>query len=166
MDKAIEIPSVYVETTIVSYLAARPSRELVVASRQSITHQWWNEHRYRYRLFAAAPVILEAREGDSTLAEKRLVTLTCCEILDPVYEIEILAAQIQQSLNIPWKARLDALHLAYTVYYKINFLLTWNLTHIANPSQVRLLWEWAHENGLWKPLICTPQELVESQEDN
>ena len=39
-------PKVYIETTIISYLAARPNRDLIAARHQQVTHEWWQSARH------------------------------------------------------------------------------------------------------------------------
>ena len=159
-------PSVYIETSIFGLLTARPSRIIVQAARQELTQRWWDERRSKYRIFASAHVIEEARAGDPVAATKRLEALAAVEMLAPTPELEALAARIQDALQLPPKARFDALHLAYAVYYELDYLLTWNCTHLANSELLRQLTDYLREQGLWQPIICTPQEMVPEDEEN
>lgn len=154
-------PTVYVETTIISYLTARPSRDVVVLGHQQLTRQWWDERRDQYRLVLSPVVLQEAGQGDSKAAQERLELLEEMEMLEPEMPIEELAVQIQQALSIPNRARADAVHLAYVVYYEVDYLLTWNCTHLAGASSLRRLTDYVRSQDLWLPVICTPRELVE-----
>jgi hypothetical protein len=163
-DEADNRQSVYLETTIFGFLTARPSRVIVQAARQQLTQQWWDEERGKYRTFASAHVIEEARAGDPIAAARRLDALATVEMLAPAPELELLAARLQQSLQLPLKARFDAMHVAYAVYYELDYLLTWNCTHLANGETLRRLTDFLRGQGLWQPIICTPQEMVPESE--
>lgn len=62
-------PTVYIETTIISYLTARPSRDLIVAGHQQITAEWWEDVRPKVDCFVSPFVIQEASRGDSEMAQ-------------------------------------------------------------------------------------------------
>jgi hypothetical protein len=159
-------PSVYIETTIFGFLTARPSRIIVQAARQELTRRWWEEERRKYRTFASAHVIEEAQAGDPSAAAKRLDAISSVEMLAPAVELESLAARIQEALQLPQKARFDALHVAYAVYYELDYLLTWNCTHLANSMVLRRLTDFLREQRFWQPIICTPEEMIPEDEEN
>lgn len=159
-------PSVYIETTIFGFLTARPSRIIVQAARQELTRRWWEEERDKYRTFASAHVIEEARAGDPDAAAKRLDALATVDMLVPTPKLEALASRIQQSLQLPQKARFDALHVAYAVCYELDYLLTWNCTHLANSEVLRRLTDFLREQQLWQPIICTPEEMIPEREED
>ncbi len=69
-------PGVYVETTILSYLAARPSRDVVTAGRQLTTQQWWENERRKYTLVGSSEVRDECEQGDPVVIERRRTFLT------------------------------------------------------------------------------------------
>jgi predicted nucleic acid-binding protein len=151
--------SIYIETSIISYLTARPSNNLISAARQKITHDWWHAKRKSYRCFASELVVAEAAKGDHHAVQSRL------EILQelPVLEIEKESVEIADIFfsraSLPEKARDDALHVAIATYYKIDFLLTWNCRHLANAHFIRRLQSIAYDEGLILPTICTPDEV-------
>jgi hypothetical protein len=153
-------PKVYVETTIVSYLAAHPSRDLVTAAHQQITRDWWNARRDAFDLYAAQSVLKEAAAGDPVVAHKRLELLEDIPILPLTGEIMDLANDFVLSGALPAKAAVDALHIATATVYACDYLLTWNCRHIANAEIIRLLRTVAVRHGFELPLLCTPEELM------
>lgn len=153
------------ETTIIGYLTSRPSRDIVVAARQQLTQQWWKEERWHYRIFISPYVIEEARGGDPAAAEERLRMLEEIESLEPPPEIEPLAEKVQSALHIPAKARMDAFHLAFAVLYELDYLVTWNCTHLASAPRLRLLADFLKTEALWLPIVCTPAEMVDQGEE-
>ena len=65
----------YIETSTVSYLIARPSRDLIMAANQQVTREWWNNHRSQFDLYISQVVLKEASEGDKEAAQQRLEAL-------------------------------------------------------------------------------------------
>ena len=153
--------TVYLETTIVSYYVARPSRDIVIAARQQLTREWWESNRARYRVCISPLVTEEARMGDPDAAAKRLDVLRDIEVLDPSPEIERTGVRLKEALRIPDDKQADAFHLAYTVHHRIDFLLTWNCAHLANAETERVLTDYARANDLWLPVACTLDEMTE-----
>ena len=151
---------VYVETTIVSYLAARPSRDLVIAAHQQITREWWASRREEFDLYASQFVLDEAAAGDVLLAHKRLELLEGIPVLPLKSAIMELAEDLVQGGALPEKAAVDALHIATATMYSCDYLLTWNCRHIANAEIIRPVRAVAKRHGLELPLICTPEELM------
>lgn len=158
------MPSVYVETTIPSYLTAAPSRDLVVAGNQQLTHTWWQTAKDRFDLYISEAVLREVRAGDPACAVRRLEVLTGIPVLSLNQEIRSLADWYQAELRLPEKAGTDALHIALAVFYEMDYLVTWNCTHIANGHILRALMKLNHSLGRYTPLLLTPHELL-SEED-
>lgn len=104
--------TVYLETTMISYLAAWPSRDLVVAAHQRITLDWWMRSRGLFELFASQLVVQEASSGDPDAVARRLAFLEGVPLLDVTTEAVALAEQLVEEGVIPRKAALDALHIA------------------------------------------------------
>lgn len=153
-------PTLYVETTIPSYLASRPSRDIIIAARQQTTHEWWNEERSRFKLYISQTVLIEVRVGNTGLAKLRASYFKDIEILPVAEEIERLAREYISVLGIPEKLALDALHLAYAVAYNLDYLLTWNCKHLAHGEIRRKLKRYNNAVGLDVPEIVTPDELM------
>src|SRR5437867_144849 len=130
-------PRVYVETTVVSYQTARPSRDLVMAAHQQITREWWEKCRDRFDLVTSVYAVQEASAGDSVAAEERLKLLATIPLLDISDAALALAEDLLRSGALPEKARIDALHIAAAVTNGAEYLVTWNLKHLANPTMRR-----------------------------
>ena len=151
--------SVYVETTIVSYLTARPSRDLVLAAHQQITQEWWATRRNNFGLYVSRAVIQEVGIGEAEMAERRLKAIETCPRLDVHSEAEDLAELLVKSGTLPQKAAMDALHIATATVHKMDYLMTWNCKHIANAEIYRKVANICRAKGYEPPIICTPEEL-------
>ncbi len=151
---------VYIESTVPSYLTAKPSRNLIAAARQLTTKIWWAEQRFSYELFTSDIVIVECQKGDSIAAEKRLDSIIGIPVLRISKEMIELAALIFEKLGIPERARGDALHISIACVHKMDYLLSWNFKHIVNASLIKKLGVIAKETGYDLPQICTPEELT------
>lgn len=150
---------VYIETTVVSYLTARQSRDLVVAAHQQVTAEWWQLGRRKFDLFVSQSVISEAAAGDPAAAERRLAALSDLGLLDIDRQVEALAQKLVAEGVVPERAAEDALHIATATVHRMDYLLTWNCRHIANAEIRRQLRTLVSEEGYSLPVICTPEEL-------
>src|SRR5215468_10315556 len=153
---------VYLETTIVSYLAARPSRNLITAAHQQITQQWWHVQRTRFDLFVAPPVIQEAQAGDPEAAARRLAALHDIPLLTLSEEGARLAQALITPRPLTVNAVVDALHIAIVAVNGMHYLLTWNCTHIANAAIHSDIEDICRAHGYEPPVLCTPEELLET----
>ena len=152
-------PKVYIEISIPSYLTAWRSRDLIVAANQKITKEWWDS-REQFDLYISALVIQEAGAGNPEAAQKRLEQLDDIPELNITEEVERFAEVLIQKVPLPEKARIDALHIAVAALSGMDYLLTWNCTHIANAILRPKLEAICREFGYEPPTICTPQELT------
>ena len=152
-------PTVYIETSIVSYLTARPSRDLLVAAHQQLTVAWWDEQRTRYELLTSQVVLAEARAGDPEAAQRRLAVLERLPLLAVTDAAIALATLLVTRQALPAQAAQDALHLATTCVHGMQYLLTWNCTHLANARLRSRIEQVCREAGYVPPIICTPEEL-------
>ena len=152
--------SVYVETTIVSYLTAWLSRDLIRAAHQQITQEWWQHRRLDFEIFVSEFVINEASLGDKVAAEKRLEALEGILLLDVNLEVEQLAKSLISNKALPAKSVTDALHISVAAVHGIDYLLSWNCKHIANAEMQKIIGKICQENGYNCPIICTPEELL------
>ena len=157
-------PKVYLETTIASYLTAWPSRDLVMAANQQVTREWWSKRRHDFQLFVSQIVIKESSAGDQDAAQHRLEFLKPFPRLDITVEVEALAAQLIADVPLPLKAQADALHIAVAAVHHMNYLLTWNCTHIANATLRTAIERVCRSQGYEPPVVCTPQEILEQGE--
>ena len=152
--------SVYLETTIPSYLTAWGSPELVMAARQQITRDWWDNRRHDFELFVSQLVIDEASAGDSDAAARRLEILDGIPLLEPQDDTDVLVESRIRDLSLPDRAAADAVHIALSVVNGMDFLLTWNCTHIANAAFRPAIESACRSLGYEVPVICTPEELL------
>jgi predicted nucleic acid-binding protein len=154
-------PKVYIETTIISYLAARPSRDLIVAGHQQITQEWWQSARHNFATVSSQLVAREAGAGDAEAAAARLAYLTGLTLLEMSEEALTLAQRLLQAKAIPQDFPEDALHVAVAVVNGIEYLLTWNYKHLANAGMRSKIETTCRELGYEAVIICTPEELME-----
>jgi predicted nucleic acid-binding protein len=153
-------PSVYIETTVISYLTARPSRDLIVAAHQQITNDWWEKRRTDYDVFVSEFVLKEANKGDKKAAQKRMEILSKISLLKVDDEITQLGISFIRNGHLPKKATEDALHIAIATVHQMDYLVTWNCKHIANAQIYKTLRNIAAANNYELPIICTPEELL------
>ena len=152
-------PAVYLETSIIGYLAGRPSRDLIIAGRQQITRDWWERERAKYSLFISALVLQESRQGDPMAAGIRDQTLQGLPLLGTSSETEELASALVAQGHIPAQCLEDALHIALAATNDIDYLLTWNFRHINNARIKSSVAEAISLLGFTCTVICTPDEL-------
>lgn len=159
------MPTVYLETSVISYLTARPSSQTIMAGQQESTRQWWERDRLHYDLYISAAVTQEITRGDKVAARERLEIVRGLPQLDVTPEVIRLAEEIMTAAQLPQKAEVDSIHLAVSAINGIDFLLTWNCRHIANPALYRLFERVFHAAGLQSPVICTPDVLLGDFDD-
>lgn len=153
--------SVYLETTIISYLAANLSRDIVVAAHQQITQEWWENVSPKLDCFISPFVVQESLRGDADAAKRRTKLLSGISVLEINDEIEKLAEIYFNNLKIPSKAQLDTAHLAVACWHKMDYLVSWNCKHIVSARVRKDLEKLNKELKLFTPTICTPEELME-----
>jgi hypothetical protein len=158
IDSTLMKPTVYVETTIPSYLTAWPSRDVVRAGEQQVTRDWW-AGRSRFELRVSSLVLLECGAGDSDAAARRLAALKGVPVLAQSPEAVTLAGTLLREVPLPGKAAADALHIAVAAVNGVSYLLTWNCTHIANAILRPRIEAVCRQFGYEPPVICTPMEL-------
>ncbi len=155
-------PKVYLETTIVSYLTARPSRDLIIAAHQELTREWWENRRAEFELYASQLVLQEASAGDAEAAKSRLDILAPLPLLITNPAAVTLARSLTTKGPLPKKAGADALHIAIAATNGVDYLLTWNCKHIANAQMYTAVAAKCRAAGFEPPVICTPEELLGS----
>jgi len=166
MELKEEKHTLYLETTIPSYYTARTSRDLIVAARQAVTAEWLTKESHKYDIYASQFVLDEAAEGDSEAAEKRLNFLLPFPLLEITDEVILLTEIILNTRLFPEKAVRDVSHIAVTSAHGIEYLLTWNCNHINNANIKERLRKIFEDKGLYFPIICTPEELAEDEDEN
>jgi hypothetical protein len=153
-------PKVYVETSVVSYLTAWRSRDIVIAGNQETTREWW-DRRGDFQSFISQLAIKEASAGTPDAASRRLDALAGLTLIEVAVEVETVAGELLARASLPAKARLDALHIALATLGGMDYLLTWNCAHIANPALRPKIEAVLRSLGYQPPIICTPLELLE-----
>lgn len=153
--------SLYLETTVVSYFVSNPSRDVIALAHQEITREWWQIAIKRFNIFISQVVIEEAALGDPEAAKKRLKELKKFPHLELNSKVEEIAQIYIEKLKIPKKSFRDAAHLAIASVHNIDYLVTWNCTHLANGEVIKKLMNINKFFGIYTPVICTPEELME-----
>ena len=155
-------PKVYIETTIVSYLTAKPSRDSVFHGQQLVTQDWWENERTNYDLVTSQLTLDEAAEGDPDAAARRLAALDAFAVIEVTPDAIALAVTLEQALRLPARARADALHVALAATAAVPFVLTWNCTHLANGHLLGKIETSCRRHGVEPPRVLTPLQLMES----
>ena len=153
-------PTLYLETTIPSYLKASPSRDLIIAGHQQITREWWDRRRKDFDIYVSQFVIDEASGGNPEMARERLKCIEQFSLLEITKGVSRLAEAILSAGLIPRKAATDSAHIAVAAIHGVDYLMTWNCAHIANATIARSVRRVCDEQGYQCPVICTPEELL------
>ncbi len=150
---------IYIETTIPSsYYTLRTDEESLI--RQKLTRQWWDEYADIFTLTSSTAVIDELEEGSRQVTSDRLALLDGIEIFDPTVEIVYIAQVYMEKLIMPQEPQGDAFHLAIASFYRVDILLTWNCTHLANPNKFDFIRRINRELGLTTPELRTPHDYL------
>ena len=153
-------PSVYIETSVVSYYTARLSRDLVVAGHQAITRHWWEQRLVHFRPFISTFVLDEAAAGDHVVSQVRVAALRGIPLLDITQEVETLAQRFVRAGVVPRSKVLDAYHVCVAAVHGVDYLVTWNCAHIANAEMREAIEALCAAHEYPTPVICTPEELM------
>ena len=156
-------PKVYVETTVVSYLVALPTQDIIQTAHQEITRQWW-ERRDRFDLYVSRAVVAEARRGNPAAAARRLDALRGIPRLARSSRVVDVARALVRRGTLPAQAGMDAAHVGIAAVHGMEYLVTWNLRHLANASIRAKIEEVVRAAGMVPPIICTPEELMEPKQ--
>ena len=159
MEKKIIKPTVYIESSVISYLVSRPSRDVVIAGRQAISHDWWENHRHRFELRISALVEEEVSRGDSSTAHRRLALIEDIPSLAISDEAANLAKLLLTEGVVPEGSMEDALHISVAAAQGADYLLTWNFKHINNAEMKSAIFRVVESYGFTCPQICSPEEL-------
>lgn len=153
--------SIYLETSFISYLTNRMSRDLIVAAHQQVTKTWWEKRRNDFDLYISEVVINEISAGNKEESQKRVeLVRTSTKLLSIDQEAEKLAQVFLTEGALPKKAAEDASHVAIAAVNGIDYLLSWNCKHIANVEIIRVIMDICEERGYQAPLICTPLGIL------
>jgi len=152
-------PKVYIESSVISYLTARSSRDVVVAGRQAVTHDWWSNHRQRFDLFVSVLVEDEIAKGDPVAASLRTERISGLESLKITDDAVMLAEHLLSNGAVPVGSEEDALHIGVAAAQGMDYLLTWNFRHINNAERKSHIVRLVESFGFQCPLLCSPEEL-------
>jgi len=155
---------VYIESTIPSYVVARPGRDILQAARQQLTRDWWDLKREKHDLFTSQVALDEIASGDAEMARQRLELVAHIKLLDLSDDAKALTKDILRSGVLPADADRDAAHIALATVHEMDILLTWNCRHIANAAIQSRLRKLTDAAGFALPVICTPEELLEDDQ--
>lgn len=161
MPTIVRKPKVYIETTVISYLAARPSRDVITAARQRATQEFWYEYSDRFDFITSDVVLDEIEEGDKTLAQRRIHLLRPLMVFETTHTAFQLTQVLLDSGAVPQSSQTDAKHIAIAAVYNIEYLATWNYKHIANVHKRQHIEQVCRDNGFRPAIICTPAVLIE-----
>ena len=156
---------IYIESTIPSYVVARPARDLLQAARQQLTKDWWDLERVKHELFASQVVLDEIAFGEKTMAQLRQETLQTVPLLQVTHEVKELARKVLTSGLLPSTSDRDATHIALASAHEMDILLSWNCRHIANAAIQTRLRHLVEAAGFTLPVLCTPEELMENENE-
>ncbi|OQW90943.1 MAG: DNA-binding protein [Thiotrichaceae bacterium IS1] len=153
-------PKVYIETSIPSYLTARPSNDIRAMANQNVTLEWWETRRVSFDLFISEFVLAEVSLGNPEAAQKRLAAIAGLPELTVTEEAKSLANVLMTEGAIPKNSEMDAYHISVAAANGMDYLLTWNCAHIANATLRPKIEAICRKHGFEPPIICTPQELI------
>jgi predicted nucleic acid-binding protein len=153
------MPTVYIETSVIGYLTARPSRNLRLAADQDATRDWWQNERDRFELVVSMSVLTEIKAGDATAAAQRMALVVSVTLLPDSEDADKLSIALLDALALPRTAKIDAAHVAFAAFHGIDYLLTLNCRHINNAVTKPKMREVCRMAGYACPEICSPAEL-------
>ena len=153
-------PKLYLESTIPSYLVARPSRDVILAGQQKCTRDWWSKRAGSFEIFVSEVVVQEVASGEPAMAARRMTLIKPFAQLESNSAVKELTRALVHGGPLPEKAARDAAHIALAAVHGMHFLLTWNCTHIANAMMFAKMREICAAHGFDCPVICTPDELL------
>jgi hypothetical protein len=152
---------IYVETTVVSYLTAKPSRDIMIAGHQNATRELWPDLSTKYETYVSALLFEEAKRGDQGQAQARLMAIQSFPMLDIDDEARSPAERIILLKGVPAEYPEDALHIAVAAVNGMEIIITWNFAHLNNPFTRKAVREIVEGEGYQCPEICSPEELLE-----
>ena len=149
--------SIYIDSNIPSLFCARPSNDVITYAKQLITYKFWSYSALNFKRYVSDVVLLEVSKGDKDASDERLELIKGIPVLEVNEDIQKLADIYMKNLKIPYEAYYDALHIATSSHYRINYIVTWNLKHIMNADVIEKLIKFNEKHGIYIPKICTPE---------
>jgi hypothetical protein len=155
---------IYIETSVISFLTARPSKDLVLTGHQASTHNFWKT-KDAYEVFISDMVIQECEKGDTDCAQSRILAIKGLPVLNVDKEVELLASELIRKNAVPKNSLEDAIHIAVASVSVIDFIVTLNFKHINNPFMKQQIRAVIINQGYTMPEICSPEELLEANDE-
>jgi len=152
-------PIVYVESSVISYLTSRPHRDVIIAGRQSVTLDWWENQRHRFELRISVLVEEEISKGDPIASQQRLEKVADIQSLMISDDAIRIADLLLDEKAVPKGSEEDALHIGIAAAQGVDFLLTWNFKHINNAETKAAITLLIESAGYAAPQLCSPEEL-------
>jgi len=156
--------SIYIETTVPSIITSRPSRDIRNLYRQEISKEFWEYERQKYNLYISQYVVEECKRGDEDAAKRRLELIKDIPSLPTSEDVENLAEKYYKCLGISKKAKTDCFHLAISVIGKMDYLMSWNMTHLGE-RYFNEVAEYNYKNSLWLPRMHTPDAIMDIEKE-
>jgi predicted nucleic acid-binding protein len=160
------MPRADIESSVPSFYVARPSRQLALIAKQQATKDWWDGGCSGLEIVTSLETLDEIAKGDSEKAQERLDLVSELPILAVTDDVADLAEKLVDSGIVPKKASSDAIHIAVASVHAVEFLVTWNFRHIANPFLRERIRDLVNGKGFRMPTMCSPEELLEYNEDD
>ncbi|MXY99197.1 type II toxin-antitoxin system VapC family toxin [Candidatus Poribacteria bacterium] len=154
-------PRVYIESTVISYLVARPSDNPILAARQKASQRLWEDYADRFEFVISQVVLAEIQQGDVRAAQQRIEMVSPLTVLENLPEIDILVQKLLDSGAVPRNSRPDAQHIAISTVHSVEYLVSWNYKHIVNEHKREHIKQICQEAGFQPTTICTPTQLME-----
>ena len=155
---------VYAESSVISYLAAKPSRDIAKLAKQRHTREWW-ERRGRWDLFISQAAMDEITRGDPQAANARREKASLLALLPNAPEAMPLAKSLMARIQIPLDSAADAAHLALAAFHQMDYMVTWNQRHLDNPILRERINAVIRERKLRPAAVLTPERLLEMDDD-
>jgi predicted nucleic acid-binding protein len=153
---------IYVETSVISYLTSRPSKDELTRARQLHTERWLTLARDLAQLECSEFVRLEIARGNPQAAAKRLAIYDTLTVLPIHSDALLFAKRLMEEGLIPISEPEDASHIAQATLTQTDYLLSWNFAHLVNPQMKVRLFNAIDHWGYPPPFLITPEEMNES----
>jgi predicted nucleic acid-binding protein len=154
-------PRIYLESSFISYLTARQSTDSVKLVRQQLSRDFWDLRDQKYSVFISDLVVEEIKRGDLQAAEQRLLVCRDLERLPITESAQNLASALIATGAVPKAEPEDALHIALAATAQMDFIATWNFSHLVGPVPKLKLQRILAALGFEKLVLATPEELVQ-----
>jgi predicted nucleic acid-binding protein len=154
---ALVKPTVYIETTIPSFYF---DQRQAMSAQIERTRQWWDAERDLYQSFVSPAVLVELDEGNYAAKAQCMSLVADLPMLEAVQDVERIAEVYRIEKLMPGPPSADAIHLAFAAYYEMDYLLTWNIRHLANVRKEEHLRVINARLRIHTPRLVTPEVLL------